>query len=340
MCLSACQPQNPSAQTPSRTAFLRPVVIGYSASEYSGVQTVIMNEFIRQAEQKGWKVLNANANSNPEVQADQIDYLLSQGVSAIVASPLDSAAICESIQLARAKGILFFTMENAPKGCEDDMSLLSDNFMAGQQAGSAMERLLFARYGEYKGNILEYQGNMEEGTGQFRSAGFHSVLDKHPDIHIIAKPTEWRAEQFAAITRNTLPIMTIDGIFLHSDCVGVPGVLPVLEEFRRKIARGRGGHIFITGVDGCPETLDAIRDGYVDQSSSQPLADFSVLLDWIKMRLHGELITGGQVKQDGVTWSPAELTKTQAGWQLQLATTSVTPSTVENPLLWGNQAGR
>jgi ABC-type sugar transport system substrate-binding protein len=126
---------------------------------------------------------------------------------------------------------------------------------------------------------------------------------------------------------------------MHSDCVGTTVVLAALEQLGKKAARGEEGHIFLTGVDGCPDALQAIRDGFSDQASSQPIPDFGVVLaDYMETVLGGGQIEEGTVEKEGAPWSPASIVKSDTGFMLNLATTSVTPENVDSPALWGNQA--
>ncbi len=313
------------------------ITIGYGAPELSGGQVAIMNGLISRAKAKGWKIVTANANSDSKIQSSQIDYFISLGVQAIIVVPIDSRGICDAIQKSKAGGILFFTIDRAPIGCEYNMAVLADNFLAGTQAGQALVELLIQRYGKPKGTILELQGDLRQNVSQLRGGGFHAIVDHYPGIEVISKPTGWQSAQFAAATMEVVSNINIDGVYLHSDCIGIPVILPVLEKLNKKISRGEKDHIFIVGVDGCSNALQAIRDGYADQASSQPLPDFGIITEWIEKKLNGEKIEAAEVTEEGALWSPATLKKTDAGWQLFLSTTSVTIENVDNPALWGNQ---
>lgn len=288
---------------------------------------------------KNWAVVTTNANFDASAQANQIDYFISLGVDAIVVVPVDSQAICASVKKAKDAGIPFFTIDRAPIGCEIDMTVQSDNYMAGKQSGEAMVKLLTEKYGEPKGTVLELQGDLGQNVAQLRGAGFNDVIKNYPNIKVISKPTEWKAEKFSQATLDVVSSEAIDGIYMHSDCVGVKVVLSALEQLGKKFKAGEEGHIFLTGVDACPDMLQAIRDGYADQASSQPLPDFGVVIaDYIEKVLKGEPITEGEVVKEGAPWSPARIVKADTGFMMNLATTSVTKDNASDPALWGNQA--
>jgi ABC-type sugar transport system substrate-binding protein len=335
--LAGCNPTPTAVSVPSLISnTTTPISIGYSAPETSGGQTEIMRSFVERAAARRWKVITTNANSDSKVQASQIDYLLSKGVKAVVVVPVDSQAICASVQKSRSAGVLFYTIDRAPIGCQIDMSVLSDNYLGGVQAGQAMVKFLTERYHEPKGTVLEYQGNLQQNVAQLRGNGFHSVVDQYPGIKVISQPTDWKPERFSQITSEYIPKNKFDGLYLHSDGIGIPVIIPILGQLGQKIPRGQAGHIFITGVDGSPDMLQAIRDGYADQSSSQPLTDFGIIVDWIDKELNGEKISEGQVIKQGLPWSPATIKLSDTGYQLLLSTTSVTIDNVNNAALWGN----
>jgi len=311
-------------------------VIGYGAPELSGGQGQIRQGLLDYAAEKGWEVIDVNADQDAETQANQMENFISQGVDAIVTVPVDSQAICASVAKAKEAGIPFYTIDRAPIGCEINMTVQSDNYLAGVQAAEEMVKLLTEKYGEPKGVVLELQGDLGQNVAQLRGGGFNDTMADYPNIEVISKPTEWLADEFAAATIDVVGSQDVDGIYMHSDCVGTTVVLAALEQLGKKFTRDEEGHIFITGVDGCAEALQAIKDGYSDEASSQPIPDFGIIVNWMEMEFNGEAIEEGEVVQEGALWSPATIVKSDTGFMLNLATTKVTPENVDNPALWGN----
>lgn len=314
-----------------------PVTIVYSAPELFAAQTSIMNGFLRQAGKKGWKVQVANANSDAATQAGQIEYFIDQGAGAVVAVPVDSRSICATIAKADRAGVPFFTVDRAPLGCKVQMSVLSDNFMAGRQAGEAMVELLTHRYGRPRGTVLELQGDLRQNVAQLRGAGFHAAVDGFTEIRVISRETGWISAKVAEQLNLVLQDTVLDGIYMHSDGSAIPVVLPLLDQRGLLAPRGAPGHLFLTGVDATPEALAAIREGFMDQASSQPVFDFGIIADWIEAGLKGREVVETTVVREGALWSPAIVKKADTGWVLLLGTTSVTAGNVADPRLWGNQ---
>jgi ABC-type sugar transport system substrate-binding protein len=283
-------------------------------------------------------VITTTSSGDPGKQIEQIKRFIELRVNAIVAVPDDSKRICAAVEAAKAAKIPFYTIDRAPEGCKVNMVVLSDNKLAGQQAGEAMVELLRNKRGEPKGTILEITGNMATNVAQLRSKGFHDVIRQNPGIQLITKEGDWDMAKGESIVREVLAATRdLDGIYMHSDAVYVPGTMHALRDLGKLHKRGEPGHIFITAVDAAPVGLQAMRDGYTDQSSNQPITDFGLIVDWIEKEMKGDSIAEGEVQRDGALWSPARVVMSEVGPELILATTSVTEKNMSDVRLWANQ---
>lgn len=316
-----------------------PPVIGYSAPGLVGAQLEIQQGLVDHAEEKGWQVLTTTSGGDAQKQIDDINNYIAQQVDAIVAVPDDSAGICNAVAAAEEAGIPFYTIDRSPQGCEINMTVLSDNFLAGQQSGEAIVAYLTETNGAPQGKVLEVTGNLGQNVAQLRGAGFNDVLAEYPDITVITRSGDWDTAKGVDIVRDVASTETdLDAIYHHSDAVYTPGTLQVLRELDLLAPRDAEGHIFIAGVDGSPAALQGIRDGFVDQSSNQPIPDFGIITDYVEKELNGESIVEGEVVEENALWSPARIEASDVGPQLFLATTSVGPDNVDDPRLWANVA--
>lgn len=314
------------------------VVIGYSAPGLVGAQLEIQQGLIDAAEAKGWEVLTTTSGSDPQKQIDDINNYLAQQVDAIVTVPDDSAGICTAVQAAQDAEVPVYTIDRSPQGCAVNMTVLSDNYLAGKQSAEAIVAYLTEKNGEPTGTVLEVTGNLGQNVAQLRGGGFNDVMKENPGITVITRQGDWDTAKGVDIVRDVASTEELDAIYHHSDAVYTPGTLQVLEELDLLAPRGEEGHIFIAGVDGSPAALQGIRDGFVDQSSNQPIPDFGIIVNYIEMELNGEAIEPGKVVQEGALWSPARIEDSDVGPQLFLATTSVGPDNVDDPRLWANVA--
>jgi ABC-type sugar transport system substrate-binding protein len=316
----------------------RAVIISYSAPQLVGGQLNIHQSLEKHAKGKGWQVITTTSDGDPAKQVAQIKNFIKLRADAIVAVPDDSRGICAAVEAARAAKIPFYTIDRAPEGCAVNMVVLSDNHLAGRQSAETMVSLLEGRYKEPKGTILEITGDMAQNVAELRGQGFHEVLAARPGIKLITREAGWSPEKGELVLREALAATPeLDGVYLHSDAVYLPGTLKVLRETGRLKRRGEPGHVFLSAVDGSRDGVQAIKDGTMDQASSQPVPDFGIVVDWIEQELKGRPVTEGEVKREGALWSPARVTMRAMGPTLMLPTTSVTEVNVGDKRLWANQ---
>lgn len=323
---------NVNAQEPKK------IVIGYSAPSLMDVGQVTIAQGMLDAGTKlGWLTITTNANQDAQKQITDIENLITLGVSAIVAVPVDSAAIVPAIEKANAAKIPFFTIDRSAFGGKVELTVLSDNYLAGQQAGENMVALLKTKYGEPKGKVIELQGDLGTNVAQLRGKGFDDVIAKYPNIKLFPVATKWLPDTAAAAMEDYLVSEPdLDGAYFHSEYT-MPGSIVAAERAGRMTLVGDPKHLFVVAIDGTPDALNLIRKGTLDSTSSQPLYDFGfVMADYIKMVLEGKPITIGKIEKPGTSWSPAEVRQGQYGLECLLSTTLVTKANVEEPTLWGN----
>jgi ABC-type sugar transport system substrate-binding protein len=337
--IAACAPAAPATVEVVKTVEVEkqgPITVGYGAPSLDSFQTNVMMSMTKYAQDKGWQVVTSNANFDADAQANEVDYWTSLGVDAIVVVPIDSKAICSSVKKAHDAGIPFFTIDRAPTGCEIEMTVQADNELGGKQSAEAIVGFLTEKYGSPKGTVLELQGDMGQNVAQLRSKGFNDVMAQYPDIKVVSKPTEWKGEKFQQATMDVVGSQDVDAIYSHSDTVGTLPILSALDQLGKKIKAGEDGHIYLATIDGSSTCLNAIREGFQDQCSSQPNPDFGILVNYIDMVLNKQPIEEGEVVKEGAPWSPATIFKSDTGMMLNLATTNVTAENVDDPALWGN----
>jgi ABC-type sugar transport system substrate-binding protein len=340
--VTACDSPRGAAPAPSSSAptgaSRSMVIISYSAPRLVGGQLNIHQSMEKHAKEKGWQIITTTSDGDPEKQVEQIKNFIKLRVNAVVAVPDDSRGICAAVEAAKAAQIPFYTIDRAPQGCRVNMVVLSDNYLAGKQSAEALIDLLRQKHGEPKGAVLEITGNMAQNVAQLRGKGFEDVIQKHPRVKLITKVADWTGEKAEVIVREVLSSTPdLDGIYLHSDATYIQGVQKVLRELGRLKRRGEPGHVFLVAVDGSPIGGQALKDGYADQTSNQPVTDFGIIAEWIEQEFQGKPITEGEVKRDGVLWSPARVTIKDIGPEIILPTTSVTETNMNDPRLWANQ---
>ncbi len=342
--LTACQPQVVTQKVVETQVVQVEVpaekltkTIGFAAPALYGGQMLFEDAFALKCNEMGWPVITTNANADPQKQNDDIDYLLSLGVDAIVTVPEDSAGICTAVAKATAAGVPFYTIDRAVSGCNINMTVESDNTLAGAQAGQKLVDMLTEVYGEPVGKVLEITGNLGQNVGQQRRDGFHSVVDTYPNIEVIQKVGDWDAAVGQQIAIDVLTANPdLRGIYFHSDNVYGPGTVAALQQVRGSVPlRGEDGHMIMVSVDCGPWALENIWSGVHDGCGGQPVSDFPVVTHFMDMVFNGETITEGEYTQEGAVWSPAKVQKDADGnFHLLLGTLLVDDSNIDTSAPW------
>ena len=297
---------------------------------------MFMKSFVQYAEAAGMEVTTVNAESDVTKQDTQCSTLISQGVKAIVMVPVDSQAISACVDRAAEAGIPVFGIDRQPFNAKTVMTIGSDNYLAGKQGAECVVERLTTKYGEPKGNVIEVTGDLGTNVAQLRGTGFNDEMKKYPNITVTTLPTDWSPEKGASVVQNAFAKdPTIDAIFWHSDYTGA-GIIPALGEIGKLYKVGEEGHVILCGIDGDPQSLKNMADGYEDATVNQPMTDFGVLANFVKDYLDGTKLTTGTYEMEGAPWSPAVISETEYGLSLLMGTWLITAADVNDPTLWGN----
>jgi len=253
-----------------------------------------------------------------------------------VVVPVDSKAISACIDRAAEAKVPVFGIDRQPFNPKTVMTVMSDNYLAGQQGAQCVVDRLTAKNGSAKGTVIEVTGDLGTNVAQLRGKGFEDAMKKYPDIKLTVLPTDWSPEKGANVVQNAFAAdPNIDAIYWHSDYTGA-GIIPALGEIGKSAKVGEPGHVILCGIDGDPTSLKNMADGLQDATVNQPMLDFGVLATFVKQYLDGQKLTPGTYKQEGAHWSPATISESENGLSLLMGTWLITKADVNDKTLWGN----
>lgn len=247
------------------------VVIGYSISTLNNAFFVGMTKGVENGAKKfGVKLLIVNANGDSAKQAADVEDLITKKVDAIIINPRDAEAIAPAVKKALAAGIPVFALDRGVTGVEVTSFLETDNVAMGRLAADLIAEAMKKKYGEIKGNVIELVGLVGTTAARDRGKGFHEGMKKYPGLKIVAsQPADFNQEKAYNVTMNlVLAHPNVDAIFGHNDDNTV-GAMRALKAMGKLKKVGEKGHIYIVGIDGIKQALDAIRQGYIDCTISQ-----------------------------------------------------------------------
>jgi ribose transport system substrate-binding protein len=240
------------------------------SSPFRSAQRAAIEEALKAA---GAGIKFADANLDVQRQVSQIDTMVAEGVSAIIAIPYDIEAAVGIAQSAIASSVPFVSMDQAPA----DMEAVTYHVGGDPCADGTAAGEFFAKAADGKPfKLLEIQGALFNDNGLRRSKCLNDALAKHPNVTIVAQvPTDWSPEKALVGTENTLQAHPgLNGIYTPWND-GLQGVFSALRTKGRLVPIGDPKHVVQVSIDGTPLACQAVRDRLLDLDIATPIADMA-----------------------------------------------------------------
>lgn len=291
----------------------------------------------RGVEGLGYKFVTANANVDAATQASQYENYIAQGVKAIVCDAVDSDAIVDLVNKAKAAGIHTAFVDTVASGGDVDVSVAFDNYAAGKLAAERMVERLIEKYGEPKGKVLDVHGRMSSKACRERSEGFKDVITQYDSITYLASLSPTDPDAHDAVANQLAIHDDIDGIFVYSDG-HLYGTIEALKKYNRWAKKGEENHMILVSVDGAYDTLELIRQGYHDGVIAQDASCFGIIACELlgKYSFQGEKVPLGTYTNPKFYWEKCEIIDSPSGPLVSVPAYMIDESNVDDPRHWAN----
>jgi ribose transport system substrate-binding protein len=215
----------------------------------------------------GYNVVTLDAQQRADLQNSQMDDAVLQAPKAIILAAVDFEAISPGIEKAHAAGIPILVYDRQIRNTPVEFTSVAGTVEIGRLSGEEAVKLLKERHGSAKGKVLSIMGDAADAYTLDIEQGFEEVMGKHPDVQVIAKPSQaWEPTNAANTVQDQLLVNPdIDLIFIHADHM-TPPIVSVLENAGKK-----KGDIIIVDATGMPVGLKLLREGWVSTIVEQPL---------------------------------------------------------------------
>jgi len=224
----------------------------------------------------GIKFMWTNAGNNSPKQVSDIESLVALNPDLLIVSANESEPLSAIYEFCQSQEVPLITVDRGIAkplawASKDDSYILhiSMDFMAqGVFTGKAVVEYLTEKYGKPMGNIVELAGIPGSEPGIHRSIGLNLVVDKYPDIRIVAtRPTEFdrkKAYETMSDWLQKYPAGTIDAVMGSFD-EGNLGALQAIKEAGRDELVGPQ-----FGIDAVLEFLEDITKGETTMTVETP----------------------------------------------------------------------
>lgn len=219
------------------------------------------------AEELGYTTLVLVHNDDANLQDQHFDVAISQGAAAIILDNAGADATIASVQRAKDAGIPTFLIDREINATGVAASqLVSNNYQGAVLGAEEFVRLM----GE-EGKYVELLGRETDTNAAIRSQGYNDVIGNYPDMELVAQQTaNWsQTEAFDVMETIIQANPDIKGVISGNDTMAL-GAAAALQ------AAGMTD-VIVAGFDGSPEVMEAIKQGTIQLTVLQPVANFSLL---------------------------------------------------------------
>ena len=201
-------------------------------------------------------------------QDNLIDAAIASDAAAIILDNAGADSSIAAVRRATKAGIACFLIDREinTSGIAK-AQIIADN----HQGAEIVAQYFVGALGAAGGDYVELLGRESDTNAQVRTTGFHSVIDRQGNlVRVAAQSANW--SQSAAFQKTETMLQahpTLRGIIAGNDTMAL-GALAAVK------SGGRSG-IVITGFDGSPDAVAAIRSGELRATSLQPAVEIARL---------------------------------------------------------------
>lgn len=234
------------------------IKIGVAMSQFDDTWLTYLREFMDKraksitTEKVSLQFVDGRTDVNK--QFDQVQELISNKVDAIIVNPVDTAATANITKAAEKEGIPLVYVNRKPDGDKPlpkgVATVVSDEIEAGHLQGQFVADKLNG-----KGNVVILLGDLANNATTNRTKGVKEIFAKYPDIKVIQEQTGvWLRDKGMTLTNDWLTQgKEFNAVVSNNDEMAIGAAMAL------KQAGVKEGSVFVTGVDGTPDGLNAIE---------------------------------------------------------------------------------
>jgi ribose transport system substrate-binding protein len=273
------------------------IVVGFSQMENNGPWRIAETKSMRdEAAKRADRIeyIDTDAQGQTAKQVNDVEDLITRGVSAIFLAPREARGFESALQAAKEAKIPVFLIDREVEGKagEDFVAFIGSDFVTeGRRAGEWLVKQTNGKAG-----IIELTGTSGASVAKDRHDGFMQALNGSPDMKILASVN---AEFTRATAQNVMANLiqahnkNITAVYTHNDEMAL-GAIQALEAAGMK----PGKDIIIISVDGQKSALQAIIDGKMNATVECNPRFGPIAFDTLEKFLRGEKIEQKIIMQD------------------------------------------
>ncbi len=265
---------------PALAAQAGPVTIGVSLPQDDNPFYIAMLRGIRaRAGELGWQVATVSSNEDKLKQINGVQDLIARGVKGILISPIDAVGVNAAYDAAAAAKVPIVSVARGSASPNQTLHVAMDEKQIGRDIAAWTAKKIG---GKGKAAIL----GGPSGVPTFRNLieGYTEVMARNPGISIVFKTD-------GPLTRERGLKNAEDALVAHPDLAAIYTANDdvALGAMQAVIASGRQGKTIVTGMNGIPPALKAVKDGNLGMTVELNAANWGRLgVDALAGYLRGE----------------------------------------------------
>jgi erythritol transport system substrate-binding protein len=214
------------------------------------------------ARQLGYETLSHSHDDDAHQQDQLFDMAIANQAAAIILDNAGADASIAAVAKAKKAGTPCFLIDREINATGIAVSqIVSNNYQGATLGAQEFVRLMGER-----GDYVELVGRESDTNAGIRTKGFHDVIDKYPQMRLVARQSaNWsQTEAFQKMETIIQGSRGIKGVIIGNDTMAL-GAAAALK------AAGLG-RVIVVGFDGSPDVIAAIKAGDIQATVLQPAA--------------------------------------------------------------------
>jgi ribose transport system substrate-binding protein len=254
--LAACNsPSSPAGES------ARPARIAVVVSTLNNPWFVVLANTARdEAVKRGYEAMIFDSQNDPAKEAAHFENLVASGYRAVLFNATDADGSVANALRAQRADIPVFTMDREINSTKAAVSqVLSDNYAGAVSLG----QYFVAQLGE-KGRYVELLGLVGDNNTWNRSKGFHSVVDRYPNLKMVAQQSaDFDRSRALEVMESILQAQPqIDAVFCGNDAMA-------LGAYQALLGAGRADKVKVFGFDGSDDAVRSVSEGKLAATAMQ-----------------------------------------------------------------------
>jgi len=222
---------------------------------------VVLGETAKaRAVELGYDATIFDSQNDTAKEAAHFENIIAGGYKAILFNPTDANGSIASVEKAKAAGIPVFCIDREINSTNAATSqMLSDSYSGCVKLGQYFVKTV-GKEGEY----AEILGIVGDNNTWNRSKGFHSVVDRYPDLKMVAQQSgEFDRAKGLEVMESILQAHpNIKAVFCGNDAMA-------LGAYQALVTAGKADQVKVFGFDGADDAVKLIAEGKMTATGMQ-----------------------------------------------------------------------